>query len=182
MALAERSADRQMQRWVQGALAERDLVCGHAAAARDRLVLLLDGSDYQERDVMSLLPLLAWAMRDLGEGQAAADILARLMTHATSERMQPALLVAMRVEALLAISHGMWKEAEQAVVGALALCQSLCDPYSEAKTLYVYGQLCFASGESVQARAQYEAALAILTRLGERLYAAQVERALTAME
>jgi hypothetical protein len=51
-------------------------------------------------------------------------------------------------------------------------------PYAEAKTLYVSGLLSQARGEPEQAREQLEAALTILTRLGERLYARPIEQAL----
>jgi hypothetical protein len=52
------------------------------------------------------------------------------------------------------------------------------DPYAEAKTPYVYGQLHAAMGEPDLARERFAAALAILNRLGERLYAEHIERAI----
>jgi hypothetical protein len=55
-------------------------------------------------------------------------------------------------------------------------------PYAEAKARYGYGQLYAAKGESEPAREQYRAALAILDRLGERLYAEHVERALAELD
>jgi hypothetical protein len=51
-------------------------------------------------------------------------------------------------------------------------------PYDEAKTLYLSGLLHRVEGEPVLARERWEEALAILHRLGERLYAEQVEQAL----
>jgi hypothetical protein len=55
-------------------------------------------------------------------------------------------------------------------------------PYAEAKALHVYGQLHAAKGEPALAREKYEAALAILTRLGEWLYRSHVERALAKLD
>jgi hypothetical protein len=54
-------------------------------------------------------------------------------------------------------------------------------PYAEAKALYVYGLIRAARGEPDRARARYDAAMAILARLGERLYAEHVERAQAAL-
>jgi hypothetical protein len=51
-------------------------------------------------------------------------------------------------------------------------------PYEEAKTLYYDGALHRAWGKPPKARTSWEAALVILDRLGERLYAAQVEQEL----
>ena len=55
----------------------------------------------------------------------------------------------------------------------------MAHPYAKAKSLYVYGQHYAASGQIDLARERYDAALAILRQLGEELYAAHVERALT---
>lgn len=67
-----------------------------------------------------------------------------------------------------------WTEAVAALDEALTLAHRLPYPYAEAKALYVYGQLHVAKGEAEQARSRFEAALAILNRLGERLYAGRV--------
>ena len=61
---------------------------------------------------------------------------------------------------------------------AITRCQAMPYPYAEAKALWVYGQLHAAQGEPDLARARYQATLAILHRLDERLYAEHIERAL----
>ena len=53
-------------------LAERDLLAGAAAAARDRLAPLLDRPGEQEAKVAPLLPLLAWAHAELDDEEAAS--------------------------------------------------------------------------------------------------------------
>lgn len=59
-----------------------------------------------------------------------------------------------------------------------ALRRQIGYPYREAKVLCTWGQLHASRGEPELARARFQEALAILTRLGERLYAGHIERAL----
>jgi uncharacterized protein HemY len=91
------------------------------------------------------------------------------------------LVQALRVSAQIAIRQQHWQEAASALEGIITRCQAMPYPYAEAKALYVYGQLHVARGEPAQARARFEAALAICARLGERLYAEHIERALAAL-
>jgi hypothetical protein len=82
---------------------------------------------------------------------------------------------------LLALRHERWGDVAAALEESLALCRAMPYPYAEAKALSVYGQLYAARGEPERAREQYQAARAILSRLGERLYAERIERALAAL-
>jgi hypothetical protein len=61
------------------------------------------------------------------------------------------------------------------------MSRDVASPYAEAKTLYVYGLLDTKRNEPQRARERLEGALIILTRLGERLYAEQVQHALAEM-
>ena len=118
----------------------------------------------------------AWAALLLGEqGQAEA-----LLEQALAQTRQVRLFLpdVLRIQALLCIGQERWEEAQAALEEALSLCQAMPYPYAEAKALYVYGLLHQAKGEPELARERLEAALAILHRLGERLYAEQVERTL----
>jgi tetratricopeptide (TPR) repeat protein len=134
----------------------------------------------QEPNVtMFILPTLAWAELALDQLEAAEATHARAIPRAQAASATFALTDALRVQALLAIRCERWDEAAAALNEALDLARPMPYPYAEAKALYMYGQLHVAKGEPEQARPRYEAALAILNRLGERLYAAQVERALT---
>jgi hypothetical protein len=72
------------------------------------------------------------------------------------------------VEAAVRIRQERWGEAEAALEQSLALAQQTRYPYAEAKALSTVGDLWMARGERAQAREQYEAAPAILHRLGER--------------
>jgi uncharacterized protein HemY len=86
-----------------------------------------------------------------------------------------------RSQARLALRQDQWQDAEQALAEALALSQALHTPYEEAQTRYLCGRLHQAKGEPIQAREQLEAALVILRRLGEWLYARQIEQALASL-
>jgi hypothetical protein len=92
--------------------------------------------------------------------------------------MRPALVDALRVQAMLQIRQQHWREAQVALEEAMMLCRAMSYPYAEAKVLYVYGLLHQAEGEPGTAGERMQAALTLLNRLGERLYAEHVGRAL----
>jgi tetratricopeptide (TPR) repeat protein len=152
----------------QAALAERDLVEGRPEAARVRLDAHLDRPGQQEAGVTALLPLLAWAYLDLGNQAQAQAVVSQAIVRAEEEPNRPALVDALRVRAMAAIQQDRWQEAEGALEQALAITRAM--PYHTQK------------GEPEQAHERLEAALAILKRLGERMYAEHVEQMLAALE
>jgi tetratricopeptide (TPR) repeat protein/transcriptional regulator with XRE-family HTH domain len=181
MELAERGHDLALLRGIQRALAEQELLLGQPEAARARLTPLLDQADQEELDVTELLPLLAWATLDSGNSAEAEALLSTCLRRA---RKQEALIVvpdALRVQARLERQRERWAKAEAALDEALTLCRSMPYPYAEAKALYAYGQLHRQQGELQQAREHFEAARAICARLGERLYAEQIEHAMAGL-
>jgi tetratricopeptide (TPR) repeat protein len=170
------------------ALAERALLLGRAADARDRLAAFLDQPALAEHARMAgarviALPTLAWAEADLGHDAVAAERLEVAITIATATARRESLRLAdaLRVKGLLAARQQRWKEAQSVLDECLALCRTMPYPYAEAKALNVYGQLHVARGECQQARKQYQAALAICDRLDERVYRAHVQRDLSAL-
>jgi len=178
-ALAAQSADLLQARRCAGvALAELDLLAGRPAAARERLTLLLDRPGLEERDVIMLLPRLAWAHLDLGDVPTAETIAAQAATRARTTANRLALMDALLVRALVQIRRRHWAEAEQAVEEALA--RDMRHPYGEARVLHAYGDLRHAKGESGRARVCWEAARAIFQRLGARAEAARVDTTITA--
>jgi tetratricopeptide (TPR) repeat protein len=82
------------------------------------------------------------------------------------------------VEARLAAKHEQWQTADEALSAALKLCREIPLPYTEAKTRYAAGLVARQRGVSEQARDHFRAALSILERLGERLYAGVIQQAL----
>jgi tetratricopeptide (TPR) repeat protein len=176
--LAERYQNFNRQRIGEQALAERELVEGRPQAARSRLEPLLPHARQRGNDLDHLLPPLAWAALALGEEDQAEALLAEAVARLTAQRRQALVVEALRIQALLRIRQRRWEESQAALEETLALCRTLPYPYAEAKALYVSGLVHQAKGEPVLARQRLEEALAILNRLGERLYAEQVERAL----
>jgi len=166
--------------WTQAALAEASILAGHPGQARARLdPYLLQGQAEEELGVTQLLPVLAWAYLALDAPERADALLRQAMSRAQAQQVRPVLAEALRIRGLLSLRQARWPEAQAALEEAQALCQVMPAPYLEAKVLYSYGLLHLAQGEPVLARARLEAALALLNRLGERLYAEHVERALT---
>ncbi|HEV2235853.1 MAG TPA: tetratricopeptide repeat protein, partial [Ktedonobacterales bacterium] len=160
----------------QTLLAERDLLAGHPEAARQRLEPLPDLTD---AEVTLVLPVLAWAYRDQGELDRAEAFARQTAVLATRREHRMALVEALRISALVALRQGRHREAAIALDEALTLAAPF--PYAEAKTLYVYGQVHEATGDPKRAREAYQQALAICARLGERLYAEHIERALAGL-
>jgi tetratricopeptide (TPR) repeat protein len=176
--LAQRNHDLQALCWVQGPLAEWDLLASRPEAARGRLAPLLDAPGLMVSYSRESLALLAWAYLELGEVDQAQALLARVLRTARQARMGPTLVQALRVQALVLSKHERWQEAEHALQEALTLCRGMAAPYAEAKTLYAAGLVSHKRREFEPARQRFEAALAILERLGERLYARYIEQLL----
>ena len=178
LTLAERNHDMQALCWVQGPLAEWDLLAGRPEAARGRLSPLLDVPGLVVSYSREALAILAWAYLELGEVDQAQALLAQVLSTARQARMGPTLVQALRVQALVLSKQERWEEAERALEEALALCRGMATPYAEAKTLYAAGLVSHNKREFEPARQRFEGALEICTLLGERLYARHIEQLL----
>jgi tetratricopeptide (TPR) repeat protein len=121
-----------------------------------------------EEDVTPLLPLLAWALLDLGGVGEAAEVAARAVARARDQGRQVLLVDALRVAAMIAARQGHWEEAECALQEGLALARRMGYPYGEARLLLVYGTLHAQTGQPELARERLETAQAIFQRLGAR--------------
>lgn len=175
LALDSRNGDVHVPRRVHLALAERDVLEAHPDRARDRLVPLLDRFDEPETMVTCLLPILAWARLDLGEAREAEALTEQALLRARTQRLRVPLVDALRIRALALARRDQWQPAMDTLEEAIELARGMPYPYAEAKALYVYGQLHQARGEPDQARERLDEALAILDRLGERLYREHIE-------
>ena len=118
--LADEAGDLQALRWAQTALAERDLLAGEPAAARDRLQPLLDRPGQQEALVTYLLPYLAWAALDLGDEAQAEELLDQCLMRATDERIRLAQVDALRVRVLQRTRQGRFADASRGARGGAA--------------------------------------------------------------
>jgi tetratricopeptide (TPR) repeat protein/transcriptional regulator with XRE-family HTH domain len=178
LTLAGRNHDLPALCWVKAALAEWDLLAGRPEAARGRLVSLLEAPGLLVSYSREPLALLAWAYLELGEVDQAQALLVQVLSTARQARMGPALVQALRVQALVLSTQERWAEAEQGLEEALTLCQGMAAPYAEAKTLYVAGLVSRKRKEFEPALQRFEAALTILEQLGEGLYARSIEQLL----
>lgn len=175
---AESGHDLQALRCVQAVLVERDLICGDAAGALQRLQPLFTASTAHQKDSIALLPLLGWAQLSMGDLPGAAESLNQCMRRAEATGNRLVIVDALLAQARLHIRQAKWPQAQRALDDALACAQAMAYPYAEAKARFIYGQLHAANGAQASARDQYEKALALCRRLGEKLYQAHIERAL----
>jgi tetratricopeptide (TPR) repeat protein/transcriptional regulator with XRE-family HTH domain len=179
MAFAQSSNILSVLRPAQAALAERDLLEGRPGAALQRLTPLLDRHPGQEEaEVTPLLPLVAWAYLEMERDEMAAKVVAQSLTRAFASGQPLVVPDALRVQALLALRQRRWSEAKSALDQALVAARTMPYPYTVAKALCVYGLLYQQKEDPERARERFAEALTICRRLGERLYAAQVERAI----
>ncbi len=182
IAAAEQSGDLLPLRYARMVQAEQAILTGRAQEARDTLLPVLDRAGQEETYVVPLLPLLAWAELELGDTASAEARLAEANRRALARELRLPLVDVLRVQALLHLKRRDWQEAAHAIEASLAVARALPYPHAEVKALDASGQMFAAQGDPQQARAQYATALAICTRLGERQYAARIERALAALE
>ena len=176
--LAQQNHDLVALCWVQAALAEWELLAGRAEAARARLAPLLEAPGPMVSYSKEALALLAWTHLEVGEVGQAQALLSQVLNTARQERMKPALVHVLRVQALLLSRQERWQEAEQDLQEALTLCHKMATPYFEAKTLYAAALVSRKKKEFGPARQRLEEAFGICTRLGERLYAQHIEQLL----
>ena len=177
--IAARSDGKQVLRLIEALLAEDELVHDQGAAACDRLAPLLASHALEERTRIELQTLYAWGLLQLGALAEAEALTLQAVQGARDHAMGLLLPDALRVRALCAIERQEWLVATDALEQAIALCARMPYPYAEAKARYVSGQMWPARGEPARAEAQFEEALAICQRLGERLYGEAIAQALS---
>lgn len=158
-------------------LAERELLDGQPEAARVRLEPLLAGGEYRDADISGVLALLGWAHLQLGDERQGRTLIAAGVMRASATGLQCVLADALRIQALVQAREGRWTEALADIAEALSIARMLSNPYAEAKTLFVFGQLLIQHNETERGREKLNTARNILQQLGEVLYARTLERA-----
>jgi tetratricopeptide (TPR) repeat protein/transcriptional regulator with XRE-family HTH domain len=157
--------------------AEAQLASGEAESALGQLEHLFDIPETLRE--MSA-PLLAWAYAATGQETRARETLETILEYARRNRDVLLASDAWRVAAILAMRMQRWSEAEGLLDKSIAESRKLPYVYAEAKSLWVYGSLHAVRGELDRGQKCYQAALAILTKLGERPYARLIEQTLAA--
>ncbi len=181
LALAEQRQERLSWCLAQSDLAERDLVSRQPQQAYERLAPLAEQTN---RESVPLEPrtMLAWAHLEREEVDQTQRLLDQILPQARQQHLHPVLVMALLVQARLLARLGNWQECRHALDEALRLAQAMQYPYLEAKALSTSGYLARHQGASAQASGSFAQALAILGRLGERLYAQHIEAALTILK
>jgi tetratricopeptide (TPR) repeat protein len=146
------------------ALAERDLIAGRSEAARSRLESVVRGQSVFET---LAVPTLAEAQLLCGEASEAECSLASLLTGPWAE-IPLASVEAMRVKGMILGSRGRAAEAQATWSEAIVLAHQMPYPYSEARSLFAWGQMLLECGEVGSARERLEEALIIFRQLGAK--------------
>lgn len=178
---AQRCGELQAVRFGQTALAEHDVLAGHPDAAYARLIPLLEGGTAEEWYVTVMLPVLAWALLDLGRVDEAATVATQAIRRADAVTNRLTRLDVLRVHALIMMRKEWWADAARTLDEALSLAHEVGDPYRHARLLHVCGEMHVRKGESAPARRQLESALAIFQRLGARKDTERTEQAIAGL-
>ena len=161
----------------QSALAERELLSGRPAEARDRLAPLVEQASLDGPDLVALLPLLAWATLELGDAERAASISAEAIQLMRAMGMRVALPNALRIQAMVAQRLDNRVMAETALAEAVMLADAISYPYAKAQALLAWALL---APEDAASQERLREARSIFTRLGASGDVARAERALKA--
>ena len=139
---------------------------------RDTMLLLADALDLGEQHSL----LLQASVRRSSQSYAARTTLPATLL--PDPQYHLALVEAMRFLALLAIHLGQLAESGTFREERPQLARAIPPPYTEGSTMPVRGDRAATRGEWEVAHERYQAALAILGRLEERLFTVPVERML----
>ncbi|HEY7848990.1 MAG TPA: hypothetical protein VIC27_02940, partial [Ktedonobacterales bacterium] len=172
------NGDLQAQRWIQGTLAERDLLRGEPLTAHQRLAPLIDQERPRDVDEYVLLPLSAWVALEMAQESRAAHLLQSALAYADTNQLAPTTISALRVRALLNARQGRSAQAMDDLRDALALSEAIQQPYQVAKVHFMQARIGTGEDRTGPSRGHARAALAILEPLHERLYATGLERLL----
>ena len=125
------------------ALAERDLLEGHPAAARQRLLPPMEQLGMMENDTWTWQRLLlAWALGELEEMEEARMMVHSLLTRVGEDLPRFARIDAVRIQALLLAHQQVADPAVEAKLEqALAFCRGMPYPHQEVRLLYAFWEI-----------------------------------------
>ena len=126
----------------------------------------------------TVLPVLAWALVELGELEESHELLARAEACARGRDDRLTLVDLLWVRALLNVRQNHSQRAASILREARALCRAMPYLYGEVRVLYAYGLLHAQRGERVRTHVCLGAALALCAQLGERRYAERIVQTL----
>jgi tetratricopeptide (TPR) repeat protein/transcriptional regulator with XRE-family HTH domain len=179
--LSENSTAAGIRPWAAQALAESDLLASEPELARRRLEPVYAAREPDAWWESPLPATLAWALAELGEPERAWQIVEAVVESARARRLRLLLVESLPMLARVGLRAGRRTDAVQAAEEALTLARVMAAPYPEAKALFARGLVHTDAGEAQAAAVCYDGALAILRRLGERLYAGALAHAVSKM-
>lgn len=179
VALAERVPYPEALRSGHAVLAEQDLLRGEPDAALARLEPLVEGSEPEDLGTVRLLPLLAQAYLEAGDGGRAEEVALEGVERARAQGNRLALAELLRVRGMVLAREHRGDQAERAFDEAVSVARSIGFPYAEARALYEWGSSPHVGGrDPEQAQDRLEEAVEIFERLGSRPYADLARKAL----
>jgi len=163
LALADESANRQMQEWAWTHVAEMEVLAGRPGQVRSQLEQL---ESREDAELGLLLPTLAWVY--LAEGNISMADQTATRAVQVSQGQQVYRVDALRVQAMVLIRQEQYEQAERSLAEGIDLARSLPYPYAEARLLFEEGEMRLRRGEVESGRDRLTEALAIFRRLGAR--------------
>jgi tetratricopeptide (TPR) repeat protein len=177
MSVREGSGDSHTLAPLHQALAEMELMRGHAESAQTSLKSVLARNDVSEKHITSLLPLLAWARLELGDSSGARELAEKAVRRARNHGMHLYLADALWIMGLAASRCGLASEAVHSLAAALELSRSLSYGRGEGRGLYAQGLAAIERSDLPAAKT----GLTVFQRLGLQPYIAKTERALSGL-
>lgn len=179
VALVERVPYPEALRSAHAVLVEQDLLRGEPDAALARLEPLVEGSEPEDLGTVRLLPLLAQAYLEAGDGGRAEEVALEGVERGRAQGNRLALAELLRVRGMVLAREHRGDQAERAFDEAVSVARSICFPYAEARALYEWGSSPHVGGrDPEQAQDRLEEAVEIFERLGSRPYADLARKAL----
>jgi tetratricopeptide (TPR) repeat protein len=160
-------------------LAEIDLLQGRTGSAIGRLGEVLRPEDMEKEDSTLTTPLFysAWAYLEAGDLAEAAARAGLAVKWLMQEQSVIELLIARRIEGMVAAAQGNFERAGTALEESIELARKSRYVHGEACALYEYGMMCLRQGRRDQALPRLGEALRIFQNLGAQPYIERVGRA-----
>lgn len=143
-----------------------------------RLKPMLEEVAVWHTDLVSVLPILAWAYLESGGLARGEQIAEEAVNRATAQSNALALVDALRVQGMVLTREQRCEAAEVAFDASLSLSRRMPYPCAEARALYESGILIGGQNEPVCTRDRLEQALVIFERLGAQKDSEKTRRAL----
>ena len=182
LTIAKRTGDFRWLHAAQALLAEREILEGHAEAARVRLEGVLDLPGLSEIDTVMVHVVLAWSCLELRNEVWAEELAGDAVRVAEARENQRVLIDALRVEGMVLTRLRHPEQACRSFKRVLAMTDDATYPYPRARALYEYGMMLMPQGEKSQARARLMEALGVFQRLGARKDMERTQQALVLLD